>query len=195
MSAQPVEYFAPADAWAMLAHLDRDPALECWRAELVEGQISLTPPPEPEHVRIVSGVIKQLVRKDTSDSLTFWAGGTGLRTGGRTGVKPDIVVTDADAFCDSEAEYTPVEGEPIHLVVEVTSTSTRDRDYHEKMRAYAAARIPHYLIVDREERICRLYGMAPGADSYGPPCAKADFGEALPLPDPIGFELDTSRFG
>jgi hypothetical protein len=53
----------------VLAHLDRDPALECWRAELVEGQISLTPPPVPEHERIVTGLIKQLVRKDSSDSL------------------------------------------------------------------------------------------------------------------------------
>lgn len=194
MSAQSVEYFAPVDPWAMLAHLDRDPALECWRAELVEGQISLTPPPVPDHERIVTGLIKQLVRKDCSDSLTFWAGGTGLRTGGRTGVKPDIVVTDADAFCDSDAEYTPVEGEPIHLVVEVTSTSTRDRDYHEKMRAYAAARVPSYLIIDRQERICRLYRLAPGADSYGPPYGKADFGEELPLPEPLGFLLDTSRF-
>ncbi|MEU3553886.1 Uma2 family endonuclease [Streptomyces fragilis] len=194
MSAQPVEYFAPVDPWAMLAHLDRDPALECWRAELVEGQISLTPPPVPEHERIVTAVTKQLARNDPDDVLTYWSGGTGLRIGPGTGLKPDIVVTDEDAFCDSRAEYSPVEGEPIHMVIEVTSPSTRERDHRDKMRAYADARIPYYLIIDRQERICRLYRLAPDADSYGPPHGKADFGEALPLPEPLGFLLDTSRF-
>jgi Uma2 family endonuclease len=190
----PVEFSALIDPWTTLAHLDHDPALECWRAELVEGQISLTPPSSPEHERIVTGVTKQITRHDTDDTLTYWFGGTGLRIGTGTGAKPDIVVTDDDAFSVSDQEYTPVEGEPIHLVVEVTSPSTRDRDYHEKMRAYAAARIPYYLVIDRQERVCRLYRLQEGADSYGPPHAKADFGEPLQLPAPLGFALDTSRF-
>ncbi|WP_255950903.1 Uma2 family endonuclease [Streptomyces odontomachi] len=194
MSALPVEPFVQVDPWAALAHLDHDPALDSWRAELIEGQISLTPPPVPEHERIVTGFTKQLARHDTDDELTYWSGGSGLRTGNGTGVKPDILVTDDDAFCDTDAEYNPADGEPIHLVVEVTSASTRDKDYREKMRAYAAARIPHYLIIDRQERICRLYSLVDGAEAYGPPQAKADFGEPLRLPAPLNFSLDTSRF-
>jgi Uma2 family endonuclease len=194
VSALPVEPFSYADQWAALADLDHNPALECWRAELIEGQFSLTPPPVPEHERIITGFTKQLARHDADDDLTYWTGGTGLRIGDGTGLKPDIIVTDDDAFCDSDAEYTPVDGEPIHLVIEVTSSSTRGKDHREKMRAYATARIPHYLIIDRQERICRLYSLAEGADSYGPPQAKADFGQALPLPAPLNFSLDTSRF-
>lgn len=194
MSAPPVEPFARADPWAALAHLDHDPALDSWRAELVEGQISLTAPPVPEHERVITGFTTQLTRHDTRDELTYWSGGSGLRIGEGTGVKPDILVTDDDAFCDSEAEYTPVAGEPIHLVVQVTSSGTRDKDYREKTRAYAAARIPHYLVIDRQVRICRPYVLAEGAESYGPPQAKADFGESPRMPAPLGFELDTSRF-
>lgn len=190
----PVEFFAQVDPWATLAYLDRDPALEHWRAELVAGQISLAQPTAPEHERIVTGIAKQITRHDAEEAFTYWFGGTGLRIGTGTGVRPDLLVTDYDAFCDSNAEYSPVEGEPIHLVVEITSPSTRDRDYHEKMRAYAAARIPYYLVIDRQERICRLYRLHEGADSYGPPHAKADFGEPLQLPAPLGFALDTSRF-
>lgn len=72
--------------------------------------------------------------------------------------------------------------------------STRGKDHQQKMRTYAAARIPNYLIIDRQERICRLHHLSDNAEAYGPPCAKAVFGEPLRLPAPLGFTLDTSHF-
>ena len=194
MSALPLESVPSADPWAALAHLDHDPALDSWRAELIEGQISLTPPPVLEHERIITGFTKQLTRHDADDALTYWSGGNGLRIGTGNGVKPDIIVTDDDAFSEASAEYNPAAGEPIHLVVEVTSPSTRDKDYREKMRTYASAGIPSYLIIDRQDKICRLYHLNDTADTYGPPYAKASFGEALHLPAPLNFALDTTRF-
>jgi Uma2 family endonuclease len=196
MSAQSIEPTPFEDRWATLSHLDNDPALEGWRAELIDGEISLTPPPLPDHERIITDTIKQIVIEEHTRHLdiTFWAGGSGLRLGLGVGVKPDIIITGQDAFAEP-VEYSNPAGEPIHLVVEVTSSSTRAKDYGEKMRAYAAAKIPNYLIIDRQEGICRLYCLDDTTKAaYGPPTAIAPFGKPLGLPAPLGFELDTTRF-
>jgi Uma2 family endonuclease len=106
------------------------------------------------------------------------------------------MVTDRDAFSGARGEYNPVAGEPVHLVVEVTSPSTRDQDYHRKRQIYAEAGIPYYLIIDRQQRVCLLHRLPDsGPRAYGEPVARVPFGQALSLPEPLSFDVDTAQFG
>jgi Uma2 family endonuclease len=197
MSALPAE---PAlDPWEDLRQIDHDPAYARYKAELLEGTVVVTPPPHPDHERDISATIEQIVIEKVRRQLpiAFWAGGTGLSITGPNGVKPDLLVTDRDAFSAPEdhlAEYHRPEGQGILLVVEVTSKSTRDKDYGAKMRAYASARIPTYLIIDRQDKLCRLYHLHHTDEQYGLPDQVVGFGTPLPLPEPLAFALDTSSF-
>ncbi|MEY9873085.1 Uma2 family endonuclease [Streptacidiphilus sp. MAP12-33] len=196
MSALPVDDSPLDDVWAALAHVEHDPALAGFRAELLDGVIFLSPPPVPDHERIITRLATEVVRHDAKGEFTFWAGGSGLLTESGSGVRPDLIITDTDAFSGARSEYNPVAGEPIHLVVEVTSTSTRDQDYRRKRQIYAEAGIPYYLIVDRQQRICLLHRLPDdGTRAYDEPVARVPFGQPLSLPAPLSFDVDTAQFG
>jgi hypothetical protein len=73
----------------------------------------------------------------------------------------------------------------------VTSSSP-DRDRKTKRRAYAAARVPLYLLVDRDERQVTLFD-DPRRDDYATMFVAA-FGSSVRLPPPFSFTLETDGF-
>jgi Uma2 family endonuclease len=79
------------------------------------------------------------------------------------------------------------------LVVEVTSDSNGDTDRIVKRRRYAEYGAPLYLLVDRQERTCTLYG-EPGDLGYTEVHGPHPFGTPVRLPEPFDLELDTSEF-
>lgn len=170
-------------------------APEGWRVELIEGEICVTPPANGEHEEIVSEVNHQVGRKVRDESLRNHTG-IGLSVPGSSGTEhviPDLVIAPEGSFGDKEEWHDP---SPVLLVAEVTSDSTanrdRDRDREKKIRGYARAGIPVYLLIDREEGQVTVYS-EPSADEYAKG-AKHKMGLAVPLPAPLGFELDTAEF-
>jgi Uma2 family endonuclease len=77
------------------------------------------------------------------------------------------------------------------MVVEVTSSQAR-ADREAKRRAYAAAQIPLYLLVDRQAQRVSLFS-GPARDEYGTLSAVL-FGGSIELPDPLCFKLETAGF-
>jgi hypothetical protein len=105
-------------------------------------------------------------------------------------VIPDITFApeELDVFLDAPP-WMPAIG--VAMVVEVTS-SLPDRDRGAKRRAYAGARIPLYLLADRQARKITLF-TKPRHDDYVGQFSVA-FGDKLDLPAPFSFPLDTSDF-
>jgi Uma2 family endonuclease len=162
-----------------------------WRVELIEGEICVTPPANGEHEGIVSRLNRQIIRKDPDDFL-FTYTGIGLNVPGasKTGhVVPDLVVAPDGCFDDEKQWHDSL---PVLLVAEVTSPGTADRDRDKKIRGYARAGIPIYLLIDREEAEVVVYS-EPSDDDYTQ-APKHKLGLTVPLPAPFGFELDTSKF-
>ncbi|WP_155059460.1 Uma2 family endonuclease [Streptomyces blattellae] len=162
-----------------------------WRVELIEGEICVTPPANGEHEEIVSKLNRQIFRKDPDDFL-FTYTGIGLKVPGasETGnVVPDLVIAPEGSFDDEQQWHDTL---PVLLVAEVTSTSTADRDREKKIRGYARAGIPVYLLIDREEAEVVVYSEPSGDDYTQAP--KCKLGLTVPLPAPFGFELDTAKF-
>ncbi|WP_435853055.1 Uma2 family endonuclease [Streptomyces lavendulocolor] len=162
-----------------------------WRVELIEGEIHVTPPANGEHEEIVSEVTDQVVQRRKEQRIRSYTG-IGLFMPGASvsgKVEPDIVLAPKGSF-DDQAEYH--DPSAVLLVAEVTSRSTAGNDRVKKIRGYARAGIPVYLLIDRESEeavVCT----EPSGEDYG---AKAAYklGEVVPLPDPLGFDLDTGRF-
>lgn len=166
-------------------------APEGWRVELIEGEICVTPPANGEHEEIVSEVNHQVGRKVRDDSLRNFTG-IGLTVPGSSAtghVVPDLVIAPKGSFGDQEEWHEP---SPILLVAEVTSDSTAAHDREKKIRGYARAGIPVYLLIDREEWQVTVYS-EPSGDEYAKG-AQHKMGLAVPLPAPLGFDLDTAEF-
>ncbi|MEU6037316.1 Uma2 family endonuclease [Actinomadura sp. NPDC047616] len=165
---------------------------EGFRAELIDGEIVVTPPPGGGHDKNIWKLVRQVVEKSDT-RFDFW-GNKGLVTpsGGRcpkNHVIPDgtFVREEADLYNDDES-WSPAEG--IDMVVEVTS-SRPGPDRVAKRHCYARAGIPLYLLVDREKQRVTLFS-EPEDDDYHR-VVWVPFGKPIALPEPFDFELDTSE--
>ncbi|GHH84521.1 hypothetical protein GCM10018793_49090 [Streptomyces sulfonofaciens] len=166
---------------------------EGFRAELIEGEIVVTPPPDGDHEDCIGLIVDQVTRQ--SRTRMQFAGTKGLRLPS-AGPCPDVrVVPDATfapydlrLFRGAEA-WTPPGG--VALVVEVASARPL-RDREDKRRCYARGDIPLYLLVDRQSSSLSLFG-EPDGDDYRQQCTMP-FGKPLPFPEPFAFELETSEF-
>lgn len=160
-----------------------------WRVELIEGQVHVTPPANGEHEEIVGNLNDQVYEHDKS--LMRYTG-IGLELPGAAGpdrVIPDVVVAPKGSYRDELEWHDPA---PALLVAEVTSPSTGGNDREKKLRGYARAEIPVYVLVDREAGITAVYS-EPQDGKYGR-SVQVRLGKKVMLPKPFDFELDTAEF-
>ncbi|WP_377274018.1 Uma2 family endonuclease [Peterkaempfera sp. SMS 1(5)a] len=166
---------------------------EGFRAELIEGEIVVTPPPDGDHEKYISRVVRQVVRRSATDMDV--SGHKGLRVSAGPGHPRNHVIPDAtfaplslDLFGGAEP-WMPPNG--ISMVVEVTSTRP-ERDRIAKRHCYARAGIPLYLLIDREESRVSLFSL-PEGDEYTE-VHLAPFGKPIDIPAPFSFALETADF-
>ncbi|PJE96720.1 restriction endonuclease [Streptomyces carminius] len=168
---------------------------EGYRAEIVDGVVAVAPPASDTHDLIVDEVRRSLCEAVPEG----WA--VRRRQAVSVPDRSGIYVPDLLVLPQSEPEPGPdgagglVPAERARLVVEVTSPSNARHDRGAKAVGCARAGVPLYLLVD---------AWAPGGPTvllYGEPAEGAyrllrggRFGEAIPLPEPFGFNLDTSPF-
>lgn len=166
---------------------------EGFRAELIEGDIVVTPPTDGDHEDYISQIVRQVMKRSRTD-MDF-SGYKGLKLPS-VGLNPaDHVIPDGTfapyhlrLFRGAEP-WMPCEG--VALVVEVTSGRPQ-RDREDTRCAYARGGIPLYLLVDRQASSLTLFSQPEGAD-YREHCTVL-FGKPLSLPDPFAFDLETSDF-
>ncbi|MCA6094715.1 Uma2 family endonuclease [Streptomyces sp. SCA3-4] len=173
------------------------------RPEYFEGMVVVPPQPDFEHGDVIFDLAFQL----RSAGVRLAGMGMGFRTGVDTDGKdetrslaiPDFYVlrrkpTELDeAYRKVHKGWYPMD--LLALVGEVTS-SNHETDTGPKYRSYAAAEVPVYVLVNREEN--RVYVHTnPVANQDEPKksfyrtTSTATPGEKLPLPDPYP-PLDTS---
>lgn len=189
MSAMPHEPLTQADV-LLEGFLALDTP-EGFRAELIEGEIVVTPPPDGDHEDYISAIAKQVIRRSEAD-MDF-SGNKGLKLPSGGGCPKSHVIPDG-TFAPTELRlfrgadpWMPCDG--VALVVEVTSTrATVDRE--DKRRCYARGGIPLYLLVDRDESSVTLFGEPEGED-YSQRCS-VSFGKSLTLPESFAFDLETA---
>ncbi|WP_354642426.1 Uma2 family endonuclease [Kitasatospora camelliae] len=154
-----------------------------FKAELIEGEIVVTPPPDGEHETVVGRIAKQVFRQGSTD-VDFAPGAGLIVPDGR--YIPDGTFTSVGAMLDRESWWKP---DGVLMVVEVTSSDPR-KDRDAKRRGYAAASIPLYLLVDRQANRLVLHS-GPARGDYSTTTG-VPLGDPLPLPAPFGFDLDTA---
>ncbi|MFD8967437.1 Uma2 family endonuclease [Streptomyces sp. NPDC059568] len=166
-------------------------APEGWRVELIEGEIHVRPPANGEHEEIVSELSGQVTERRKDPRLRSYTG-LGLYVPGASvsgKIVPDLVIAPKGSFTDELEYHDP---SPVLFIAEVTSRSTGDNDRVKKVRGYARAGIPVYLLIDREAGQAVLCTVPVGEEYTRKVPYKIS--ESVPLPEPLGFEIDTGEF-
>jgi Uma2 family endonuclease len=165
---------------------------EGYRAELIDGEIVVTPPPNGNHEHCTSRIIAQVFAN--SVTLMDVAGHKGLvvpaAATGKSHLIPDLTFArrDLNLFRGAPSWMSPG---GVALVVEVTSSSP-DHDRIGKRHGYAAATIPLYLLVDRQQGQVTLFS-DPARGDYATK-SQVPFGDTVKLPAPFSFTLETEDF-
>ncbi|WP_405897504.1 Uma2 family endonuclease [Streptomyces sp. NBC_00727] len=163
---------------------------EGFRAELVEGEIALKPPPDGDHEDCIGLILEQVIRHAKTD--VDFAGNKGLRLRGGRGCPANHVIPDgtfapgALRLYRGAAPWMPCEG--VAMVMEVASSKPA-ADREAKRHCYARGPIPLYLLVDREESSVTLFS-DPEGDDYRQHCT-VPFGKPIRLPSPFDLDLKT----
>ncbi|MFI9582259.1 Uma2 family endonuclease [Streptomyces sp. NPDC052236] len=101
---------------------------------------------------------------------------------------PDLHVAHEAAF---DADGRHADAAALSLVAELTSVSTKDADWQDKLEAYGRV-VPVYLVLDMQgEEITAFWDPSPqGYQSR----TTVPFGKPLRVPAPFDFDLDTTEF-
>ncbi|MGA6171740.1 Uma2 family endonuclease [Streptomyces sp. NPDC012600] len=157
------------------------------RVEIIGGVITVAPPPDGPHARALTKLMRPFIAAGLDDGETEVLQGIGLWLPGgpEDYAIPDLAIVDAD-LDDHLIENNCYDPACFRLVLEVTSGNYQN-DLRHKVTAYAQAKIPVYVIVDRKHgRVHVLTEPLPGGydrhEVYAP-------GQDAPLPASIGAEL------
>ncbi|MFI5725372.1 Uma2 family endonuclease [Streptomyces cyaneofuscatus] len=158
-----------------------------YRVEIIGGTITVAPVRDGHHANALTTVMIPLLSAGVGDGETDVLQGIGLwlPSGPEDYAIPDLAIVDSD-FDEHLIENNCYDPACFRLVLEVTSGNYQN-DLRNKVTAYAQAKIPVYVIVDRKHgRLHVLTEPLPGGydrhEVYAP-------GQEAPLPASIGAEL------
>lgn len=171
---------------------------EGWRAEIIEGAISIMTPPKDEHAHIVAllnkWIVLETLREGSSLTQAMVYQNVDLCVPLRSGLYiPDLVVFPGSIMVRSPEHAA----EEAIFVVEVTSKSTAHQDRGPKLWGYAHAGIPLYLLVDRwnpDGGGGEVTLFSDPEDGRYTSIIKVPFGKEIHLPEPFDLTLDTGDF-
>lgn len=164
--------------------MERNPG---YRVEIIGGQIIVSPPPDGPHGVALTDLMAPFMAAGLhgTESLVVQGIGLWLPTGTEDYAIPDLSLVDAD-FEDHYAENNCYDPVCFRMVLEVTSSNYRT-DLRTKVAAYAEAKVPVYVIVDRKHQ--RLHVLTdPAGDKYENHRPHAP-GETVTLPDSISSKV------
>ncbi|SCK27380.1 Uma2 family endonuclease [Streptomyces sp. WMMB 322] len=161
------------------------------RVEIIEGIVTVSPPPANSRNSIADLVQRRLYSVIPEDWGIYQTLGVAVHS--RSGLYiPDLVVAPR-AVLHEPGNYIPAAA--AELIVEITSPSNAGHDRIVKPAGYAQAGVPLYLLVDAHAPggpTVTLYG-EPVGDVYRVHTA-VKTGEDVHLPAPFELTLETADF-
>ncbi|WP_328808419.1 Uma2 family endonuclease [Nonomuraea montanisoli] len=168
------------------------PELPGFRADVIEGNLIVSPVGTPEHARCAMRLFRALIPILDEKGWEAWAGNVDVCIEGpREPVEPDFVMAPLDCPRWGERELL---SSGLIMVAEVVSAGSVVRDRKEKPALYAHGSVPIYLMIDTlaaPQSITVHHNIQHGAYRT---TTTVNVGSPIMLPDPINLELDTSIF-
>ncbi|TVT59053.1 Uma2 family endonuclease [Amycolatopsis rhizosphaerae] len=191
MGTIPVEFGSDWDA-LLRAWWELD-VPEGWRAEILEGGVTVSPPPGNGHNLIADLAHRGLVRAVPVDWSVLQTLGVSI-PGVKRLYEPDLVVVPR-AELVARPDQVPVPAVLAKLAVEIVSRGNARTDRVEKLWAYAQAPVPLYLLIDRfDDEGPTVTLFSEPVDGHYRTVERVPFGDSITLPSPIDLVLDTKEF-
>ncbi|MER7368089.1 Uma2 family endonuclease [Nonomuraea wenchangensis] len=188
-AAQPEEIDMPQTARELL---DALPPLPGFRAEVIEGNLIVSPMGSPEHTFMAVNLHNVLLPLSLERGWLSAPGGLSVCIEGpRDALVPDYALLPPDCPRWGRGELL---SSGLVMVAEVVSPSSAHIDREEKRRLYAVGRVPVYLLIDPLPETPAVTVHSDIADGTYRSIATVPMGKPLRLPAPVDFELDTSVF-
>ena len=157
------------------------------RVEIIGGVITVAPPPDGPHADALTTLMIPFLAAGLhgEESRVLQGIGLWLPGGPEDYAIPDLALVDADLDAH-RLENNCYDPAVFRLVLEVTSSNYKS-DLRHKVAAYAEAKIPVYVILDRKHSRVHVLTEPVGGtydrhEVYAP-------GQEAPLPDSIGAEV------
>ncbi|WP_239089431.1 Uma2 family endonuclease [Sphaerimonospora thailandensis] len=133
--------------------------------ELIDGALVLRAPQRRFHQRLIRGLTACLDSQAPAHLAPVHR--MDVKLGHRTRPCPDVAVIDAEAAADMARTF--YETREVHLVIEIVSPESVERDRKLKPLRYAEAGIPHFWRVEENEGrpVVYVYERDPATGSYG----------------------------
>ncbi len=159
-----------------------------YKAELIRGKIVVSPWSKLRYLHPMRSLRQQLEAHAPEGQIAETSPFLFRLSAMERGFGPDLFVADAAAF---HADGRHADAEALSLVAELTSISTKDADWQDKLEAYGR-QVPVYLVLDMQgEEITAFWDPSPhGYRSR----TTVPFGKPLRVPAPFDFDLDTTGF-
>ncbi|MFI6011733.1 Uma2 family endonuclease [Streptomyces sp. NPDC051243] len=159
-----------------------------YKAELIRGKIVVSPWSKLRYKKVMKSLRLQLEPHAPDGHDVDVAPFLFTFPSSERGFGPDLHVADEAAF---DAEGRHADGTALSLVAELTSDSTKDADWLDKLDTYGRI-VPVYLVLDMQlQEITAFWDPSPrGYRSR----RSVPFGEPLYVAPPFDFDLDTSGF-
>ncbi|MGV9222870.1 Uma2 family endonuclease [Streptomyces albogriseolus] len=162
-------------------------APETVRLEFINGKVQVKAVTDGNHDQIVAW-LQRLCMQHRPELWLYGDRGMKVEAYRRGRARPDGVLAPF-GFAKGHGDWSEAEG--VLMVVEVTShdSDTDRRDRVEKPSGYAAAGIPVYLLIDRDDCSVVVFNQPEGGRYRHQ--EKLPFGASVKLPDPVNVTLDT----
>jgi Uma2 family endonuclease len=157
--------------------------------QVLGGKLVMSPTPRGKHAGVIYE-LEELIRP----KLPQWLVATEMSSiempdEPEDFVTPDLLVCPRE-FLDSDDWL--LDPRDIEVAVEVISQSEKSRGIRDKADWYAVAGVAVLLVIDPRKGTWALH-TRPDNGAYGD-VLPGKFGEPVPLPAPLGFEVATDRF-
>ncbi|MFG3296086.1 Uma2 family endonuclease [Streptomyces sp. NPDC048179] len=158
-----------------------------YRVEIIGGHLLVTPVRDARHACVLTDLMCLFIAAGLhdADAEVLQNVGLWLPTGAEDYAIPDLAIVDAD-IDDHLVENNAYDPVCFRLVLEVTSSNWKD-DLKTKAVAYAQAKVPVYVIVDRKHQ--RVHVLTdPSGEQYEHHRPYSS-GETATLPASIGAQV------
>ncbi|MFD8219566.1 Uma2 family endonuclease [Streptomyces sp. NPDC059697] len=160
------------------------------KLELIDGKLEVKPLPDNRHRAIVVWLIR-LFMQLRPELAMYHEQDLKIGTYRKGHATADAALAPLDHFIAQDNGWADPDG--VLMVVEVTSRDrdTDRRDRIDKVRGYAEAGIPIYLLIDRDNDTLVVHSdLKNGAYRQSP---SYPYGAVVELPTPVNITLETEK--
>ncbi len=159
------------------------------RVQIPGGTLVMSPTPRGKHAKVIY-LLEKMIRPELPPDLVAVA-----MSSIEMPDDPDDYVTPGLLVCPSEFLDSGdwlLDPRDIEVAVEVVSQSEKSREIRDTADWYAVAGVAVLLVIDPRKGIWALH-TRPDNGAYRD-TLPGKFGESVPLPAPLGFEVTTNEF-